>query len=470
MNPFHRGQRSPLFVNLLITVCIPAALCACGSRATEPPAVTPRPLGASLPAYRPVGDSARSVVPAMPAMPAGDSVTLQSAISFTLLHSPDLAAFAWETRAREARALQAGRLPNPTFELLAEDIGAKGLSSGDQSVSSVQRQTTLQLSQLIELGGERGSRRQLASRERDLAEWDYEAARVNALTGVTHAFIDVLVAQQLVSLARQTDELVGQVEQSVGARVVAGVVSPIEETRAQVARATARVDLDQAERLLAASRARLAASWGQPTATFRGAAGTLETVGEIPPLERLQERIQQNPDLARWATEISARQSSLAYERARSIPDLQIVGGYRRFNDLNVSAYVIGASIPIPLFDRNRDAVSAAHSLVNKAVEEQRAAAARVAAALAGAYRTMSGARNEVIALRETVLPRSRETFELMTEGYRLGKFGYLDVLDAQRTLIANGERYLRALSDFHKSVADVERLIGAPLTDTTSR
>ncbi|MGI9078306.1 MAG: hypothetical protein ACR2G6_13410 [Gemmatimonadaceae bacterium] len=45
-----------------------------------------------------------------------------------------------------------------------------------------------------------------------------------------------------------------------------------------------------------------------------------------------------------------------------------------------------------------------------------------------------------------------------------MGKFGYLDVLDAQRTLIAAGGQYLRAIADYHKAVADVERLIGAPL------
>ena len=67
-------------------------------------------------------------------------------------------------------------------------------------------------------------------------------------------------------------------------------------------------------------------------------------------------------------------------------------------------------------------------------------------------------------ALRTTVLPGARETFAAVSEGYRLGKFGYLDVLDAQRTMIAASGQYLRALSDYHKAVADVERLIGAPL------
>jgi cobalt-zinc-cadmium efflux system outer membrane protein len=39
-----------------------------------------------------------------------------------------------------------------------------------------------------------------------------------------------------------------------------------------------------------------------------------------------------------------------------------------------------------------------------------------------------------------------------------------LDVLDAQRTVIAAGSQHLRALSDYHQAVVNVERLIGAPL------
>jgi cobalt-zinc-cadmium efflux system outer membrane protein len=45
-----------------------------------------------------------------------------------------------------------------------------------------------------------------------------------------------------------------------------------------------------------------------------------------------------------------------------------------------------------------------------------------------------------------------------------LGRFGLLDVLDAQRTLMAVGGQYVRALSEYHQAVVRVERLIGAPL------
>jgi outer membrane protein, heavy metal efflux system len=329
----------------------------------------------------------------------------------------------------------------------------------------VQPQATIQLSQVIELGGKRAARQHLATLNRDLAAWDYETARIDVLTEVTRAFTDVLAAQETVALTEQTTRLVEQVQQSVGARVVAGVVSPIEETRATVALAGVRVESARARRTLEASRTRLALLWGSPAPAFKAVVGNLRAEpAALPAMSDLTARIEQSPELARWAAEMSQREAAFAVERSKGVPDVSVVAGYRRFTDIDSNALLVGASIPLPFFDRNRGAIEEARSRLAKAHEERRAVQARVAAALAEAYAALASAHDEVTALRSAVLPGSQQTFAAVSEGYRLGKFGYLDVLDAQRTLIGAGSQYLRALSDYHKAIANVERLIGAPL------
>ena len=66
--------------------------------------------------------------------------------------------------------------------------------------------------------------------------------------------------------------------------------------------------------------------------------------------------------------------------------------------------------------------------------------------------------------MKAQVLPGAQSAFEAASKGYRLGKFGLLDVLDAQRTLFGAKAQYLRALTDYHQSVAQVEGLIGERL------
>ena len=398
-----------------------------------------------------------------------DSVFLRDAVALALLNSPDLAAFAWELRAREARLVQAGRLPNPALDVMVEDIGASGRAGGATATDQViQPQTTMQLGQLIELGGKRTARRDAAARTRDLAAWDYEAARMNVLTRVTRDFIDVLTAQDMVALTAQTTSLVTQVQQSVAARVEAGVVSPIEENRAGVSLASVRIESARAVRMLDAARRRLASNWGASEPTFAGVAGQLSVATALPAITELQGRLASNPDLARWAVEILQREALVASERAKRVPDVTLSGGYRRFTDLQRGALVIGASIPLPVFDRNAGAITEARSLLAKSHEERRGAEARVFVRLADAYQALASAHDELTAVRTAVLPGSRQTFEAVSEGYRAGKFGFLDVLDAQRTLIAAGGQYVRALAEYHKAVADIERIIGMRMSELT--
>lgn len=430
--------------------------------------VPKRPLGKDIPVYTPAAGEVRPREASQVENPTG-TVSLRDAVALALLQNPGLAAFAWETRAREARALQARRPPNPSLGAVFEDLGGRQLAGGGLN-EPIQPQTTIQLSQLIELGGKRGARGRLASLERELAAWDYEAARIDVLTEVTRAFTDVLAAQEGVAQIERTTQLVEEVRQSVGLRVVAGVVSPIEETRASVAAAAVRVELARARYGLEAARARLASLWGSPTVAFTAAEGSLEVAPPpVPPLGALTARLEQNPDLARWAAEIGQRQAAVAVERAKRFPDVSLSAGYRRFTEIDANAYVVGVSVSLPIFDRNRRGVEEAHSRLAKGYEERRVAESRVAAALADAYAALASAYDEVTTLSSDVLPGSQQAFDAVSEGYRLGRFGYLDVLESQRTLIGARRQYLRALSDYHKAVASVERLIGAPLSDAAS-
>lgn len=432
---------------------------------TPPRPVVERPLGRGFAVYQP-GVLEPERLEAPPLANPTDDVSLQDALALALLQNPGLAAFAWETRAREARALQTGRLPNPALGVQLEDFGARSLAGGGIN-EPVQGQATIQLSQLIELGGKRTARRELAARDQELAGWDYETARIDVLTAVSQAVTDVLAAQDAVALTARSSQVVEQVQQTVAARVQAGVVSPIEETRATVALASIRVEAAQARRALEASRLTLALLWGSDTPRFTQVTGALGA--EPPPLPELSQlvaRVEQSPELARWAAEISQREAALAFQRSSGVPDVTVAAGYRRFTAVDSNAVVVGASIPLPWFDRNRDGIEEARTRLAKGREERRAAHARVVAALGRAYAAVASAHDEQTILRTTALPGSQQAFDAISEGYGLGRFGLLDVLDAQRTLVTISRQLLRAVSNYHTAVAEVERLIGAPLAD----
>ena len=91
-----------------------------------------------------------SAGPSLGTEPEGKPLTLARALAITLEKSPVLSSFSWDIRAAEARIIQAKLVPNPEISVEGEDFTRADVRSATESM-----QNTLELSQLIELGGKR---------------------------------------------------------------------------------------------------------------------------------------------------------------------------------------------------------------------------------------------------------------------------------------------------------------------------
>ncbi len=389
-------------------------------------------------------------------------MVLSQALALALTRNPQLAAFSNEIRAREAATLQASLIPNPVLGVQASNFANNTFSGADADV------VTLQLSQLIELGGKRAARTEAAALNKELADWDYETQRIAVLTQVTKDFIEVLAAQRRLQLAQQLIDLADQVVKSATARVQAGSVTPLEETKAKVMRASTKIEWNRAQRELQAKRKRLAASWGSTEARFDSVQGELTSVRQPPSLQQLLQRIKLNPNLARWATEISQRQALVRVEESKVIPNITVSLGTNKYLDGDNYNLNAGISMPLPLFNRNQGNVMAAERQLNKAKDERRHVEVQMTTELNTVYQQLHAAYAEIVALQETVIPGAETAFKAADRGYRLGEFGILDVLDAQRTLFGVKIQYLQSLADYHLNVADIERLLGGSLNPST--
>jgi len=400
-----------------------------------------------------------SPIPVAEAQEPSGELNLRQALEMALAGSPDLASFPWELRSGDARIRQAGLRPNPELTVDLENF-----LGSDPSRKFETLETTLSISQLMELGGKRAARIRLASSEKEVSRWDYEAKRADVAAEVAKSFVEVLSAQDRLTLAEELARLAKEVLNAVAARVAAGKISPVEETKASVAWSISGIELERARLALEGARKRLAATWGNAKPMFSKAVGRLDRLTPIPPPEVLADRISLNPDVARWAAEMEQRKATLVQERANRIPDVTISGGVRRSREANDTSFVFGAAVPLPLFNRNQGKILESHYRISKAEREREAAGNKVLAALSDAYQALATGYTEATTLKSAVLPGAQSAFEATSEGFRQGKFGYLEVLDAQRTLFEARGRYVEALGAYHKAVADTERLIGGEL------
>ncbi|MDQ7089458.1 MAG: TolC family protein [Methylococcales bacterium] len=386
-------------------------------------------------------------------------LVLSQALSLALLQNPNLDVFSKEIRIQEALQLQAGLRPNPTFNASASNFGNSAYEGFDGEAVS------LELSQLIELGGKRAARIKAAGITQELANWDYETKRMDVLTQVAQAFIQVLAAQESLILAKKMQEVADKMTATVSALFEAGNVASVEKIKAQVMQSTTGIKLMRAEKKLAMARNTLAATWGSYQPHFESVIGDLNTIKKLPTLSYLWEQLRLNPDLARWTDEISQRHALMELEQSKAIPDVTVTLGINNNLIPNEYAMLAGISIPLPLFDRNQGNISAARYRVSQAEDEQRSRQLNIKTALNTTYQQLQIAYQEIETLDEVVIPSANSAYKIAQKGYQLGKFNLLNLLDAQRTLFSVQTQYLRALTDYHLNVAQIERLTGSALT-----
>jgi len=436
------------FILILAAALMLISGCTASKISTQQPA--PAPLLRQLP------EAKTSAVSA--GQPQGE-LTLVQAISLALQRNPQLSVFSLEIRAREAAALQAALLPNPELNVELENFAGNGALSAFKST-----ETTVSLGQLIELAGKRQKRARIAVLEGELAAWDYQTQRLNVFTQVVTAFNKVLAAQKQVQLNLDVLALAEEFKANIARRVQAGRLSPAELSRAQVEVANARIALQRSQKLLTAARLELAATWGAPQAVFKQVRGNLDQLVPLPQINKLQVLLEQNPELARWQTVTKQRLAMQDLAKAGRIPDPSINAGWRRFNDSGDQAFVAGFSIPLPFFNRNQGAVQEAAVRLNQSVWQEKSRRIALQSRLHSQYQMLLAAHEALLALKQKIIPQARQAFETINRGYQQGKFGFLDVLDARRTLFSSREAYLQNVLDYQQIRAQIERLIGQSL------
>jgi cobalt-zinc-cadmium efflux system outer membrane protein len=414
------------------------------------------PLGLSVLLIHPLFALAEVPLPMLSAQVIGAeaattqaTLTLPAAIALALQRNPELKIAARDIEISAGLLNQAGVRPNPELSLQSE-----GLQKNN-------RTTTIVLNQALELSGKRPARIAAAERERDVANADLALRRTEVRALVVAAFFDALTAEQRLQLAEASQGLAQSVTDAAARRVLAGKVSPLEETRAKVAQAGASIELRQAASAMALARQRLTAIWGGSGPQWDRLAVPAEALMTYPSLPQLLSRLNTAPQMMRSRLEIVRQQSQVDVELSRRIPDLTVSVGSQRDEQARRTQAIIGLSVPLPLFNRNQGNVLSALRKTDKARDELAAVETRLASELEQAWLRLQATRDELAILRSTILPGAQSAFDAASQGFALGKFNFLDVLDAQRTLFQSKSHYLSALAESHRASVDIERLVG---------
>ena len=376
-------------------------------------------------------------------------ISLQAALSLAMEHNPSLRAAAQALAASEGALIQSRARPNPELAYSQEDTRRET------------RSMTLQWNQSIEIGGKREARMKAAEHGRELARAELEAAQAGLRAAVRTAFANVLAGQQRVQLHQKTLEIASSARDAAAKRVLAGKVAPLEETKARVAESSAELALVQARSGLRVARQQLAALWGAQPAAFGSAVGELAQLPVLPDEGLMLEKLEHSPQMLRAQQAVFQARSVAELERARRLPDPSVSLGMKRAQEVGRNQLVVGISVPLPILDSNRGNQLQALRLADKSEDEMLATRQQMYAQLQQQREQLQTSRAQAEQLAQQVLPAAESAYEVAAKGFALGKFSYLEVLDAQRTLAEARSLYLEQLVATHQAAADITRQLG---------
>lgn len=387
-----------------------------------------------------------------PDVGADAGLTLGQAMRLALENNTALRLARREIDAQSGALVQAGARPNPEFSVLQEDF------------RSASRTLTAQVTQPIELAGKRHYRVEAGAAAQRVAMLDAQAGEAAVRSEVVARYYETLAAAELVTLAAETAKIAEETYTAAQRRVQAGKVSPVDEGRAQIAANNARIEHSTAQAALMRARARLSQALGIGEAQLpRTLDGSLESLPQLPVLSSLVAALETTPTLQAASEEITRRSALAKLESAQRVPDVSVTLGLKRVTDggRTDNQAVVGLSIPLPIFDTRRGATMEAAQRAEMARDAYLGVRQQQQAALHGAHAEFVAAREASLRLRDQILPQAQSAYDATRRGFLLGKFGFLDVLDAQRTLSQARSQYIAAVANVYSAYATVSTAVG---------
>ncbi len=388
------------------------------------------------------------------------ALTLPRVLELADRYQLSLRAADLRAEAASARIRDANRRPNPRLTATEENFG--------DSRAPGRGEATLELQQTLELGGDRGARTATAQAEYEIARAEADVLRRERLAEAAERFIAAWTLQARSGRLREGERLTQEAITAASDRFRAGASLLLERSRAESDALSQAVERRRTEAESAVARRLVAALWGASEAAFDSLA--LPNPDFSGNRGEEDGRVDGHPELARAAANQSLAALRIRAARADRVPDLEVSGGVRRFQETHSTGFLAGIQIPLPLWSGGSGTLAAAHREAEAASADARDAARRLTVAAAGALERVRSTRATYDTLRVSVRPARERLVHELLQAYRAGRMSYLDLIAEQRNLVQTDLALVEAEADLWRARMDLDFLVGGAFLPTGPR
>lgn len=454
----------PAFIHLVLTSFV---LVGCSSPNRTPdlrhPPFAPGPPAPAIiqASYQPSDEVEKAGLPSprkldLETAPVGKNTPatgLPDLITMTLDRNPRLAQVTWAVDAARGKAVQAGLYPNPNLSAAGDEIGDITGPGGIWTVPYV--------SQELVTANKLGISQAAALKEVDQATLTVLSERYRLFTGVRQNFYELVTLQRRVEVLRELIDLAEKSVQHADLLLKAKESSELDVVQLEFDLERYRADFEATNKMLPAAFRKLAASVGVNDLPYSTVVGDLYTTLPDYELERLRVYILGiHPDIR--SAQIGVERAQLVLKRAvvEPIPNVSVGAGYTSQNQNKSQDWAIGASLPVPLWNRNQGNIHAAKAQVSEALNEVGRVENDIVNRLASSFTFYAAARKRAEKYKSAILPKAERSYQLSLKAFQGGQFAYLRVLEAQRAVAEARLEYLRSLGEMWNAASEIAGLM----------
>jgi cobalt-zinc-cadmium efflux system outer membrane protein len=403
---------------------------------------------------------ATSPVSAAPA--AATRIAMVDAVRLALERNHQLRAQRLNVDLSKADEVTAALKPNPVLTSTNENFPVWSPSDLFSRDNFLNNQNFVEsVSYLFERGGKREKRTQVAQDTTTAAAQTVADAERQLVFQTEQAFINVLLVNSTLELARENLKNFTNVLDVNRERLRAGDLAESEFYKISLQKLQFEQDLSSAEVALVQAKAALRQNVG-----YESLADDFEVAGDLSyrkyavTLDDLKrDALAARPDwlAAQTGVTLARHTQDLAFaNRARDI-----TGGveYDRAGSLNAIGFTV--SVDLPFHDRNQGNIAHSKVAIAQATEQQEFARSTVLTDVVNAYATFQ-TNEKVLALYQSgYLDQAKQSLDITTYVYQQGSGTLLDLLDAERTYRSTQLAYRQALAAYMTSVQQINLAVG---------
>src|SRR6267143_403637 len=381
-------------------------------------------------------------------------------------NNPQIQAARQGWKAAQQVPTQVSTLPDPQFQIQQFSVGSPRPFAG--YTNSDFAYIGLGVSQDFPYPGKLRLKGEIARRDADVVQQQYESARRSILAGVKSAYFQLAYLSKTLGILESDGELLQQVEKAADARYRSGMGNQHDLLQAQVERTKLLREITMHHLEVAKLQAQIKQLLNRAQSSLDIEPADLsETPLEYSFEQLLSATKTQNPEISGAGKMVERQNLQVDLARKDFYPDFNLQYMWQRTDPTKFRAYYMlsfGIRVPIYRGRKQRPELAQAESELNRSRSESEVQSQQVAFEVRSEYETEQKTAELLKIYREGLLPQARAGFQAGIATYQNNRQDFQALLASFLDVLHLDEEYWKSIAERETTLARLEQLTGLSL------